>query len=265
MVSDLRRRAGIPRLPAARAARRVTRDDRPRKPATTRLGSISICRRQRGPDDQPRRGMVAPPRHRTAAVQPHAMSDRNSSPGLPISRAIARDCSTRSRLSGAAITEVSNALSASRPRTDSRRHTVRVLACVGQNGEEPGKPFQDAPPRDSHSGCSDDTSRIPPSMSACSRLHANAARRLSISVSHCSIRSWRPELVASSKQGCHGCVVVAVSVADVVSVAGLAELFLRVLAHRFHQPVSCSAACVFGHDERFVDEQGEQVEHLVTV
>ena len=43
-------------------------------------------------------------------------------------------------------------------------------------------------PRASHSGCSDDASANASSISEFSRLHANAARRLSISVSACSSR-----------------------------------------------------------------------------
>ena len=55
-------------------------------------------------------------------------------------------------------------------------------------------------PRASHSGCSDDASCDASPISEFSRLHANAARRLSISVSACSRRcSWPVRAGVSSR------------------------------------------------------------------
>ena len=65
--------------------------------------------------------------------------------------------------------------------------------------------------------------------------------------------------------GGHGRVVIAVTRPDRVGLAGLAELFQRVLAHRLQHPVSRTAAAVFGDDKRLVDEQGELIEHLVAL
>ena len=102
------------------------------------------------------------------------------------------------------------------------------------------------------------------SMSPVSRLQPNAARRLSI-----RFRPARAPLIVGAARrvepGGHRRVVVAVTRSDGVGFAGLAELFQRVLAHGFQQPVSRSAAGVFGHHQRLVDQQGELVEHLVAL
>ena len=70
-----------------------------------------------------------------------------------------------------------------------------------------------------------------------SRLHANAARRLSISASPgrgVAHRRRRPACRAGPPTRCSG----RGGGPDVVGLAGLAELFQRVLAHRLQQPVS---------------------------
>ena len=59
------------------------------------------------------------------------------------------------------------------------------------------------------------------------------------------------------EHGGHRRVVIAVTRPDGVGLAGLAELFQRVLAHRLQQPVAGSAAGVVGDHQRLVDEQGE--------
>ncbi len=63
----------------------------------------------------------------------------------------------------------------------------------------------------------------------------------------------------------HRGVVVAVTRPDGFGLSGFAELLLRVLAHGLEQPVSRSAAGVFGSHQRLVDEQGELVEDLVAL
>ena len=73
-------------------------------------------------------------------------------------------------------------------------------------------------------------------------------------------------LMAAGRRGvelcCHRPEVVAVSRANVVGLARLAEFLQRVLADGFQLPVSGSAAGVFGDDQRLVDEQAELVEDL---
>ena len=53
--------------------------------------------------------------------------------------------------------------------------------------------------------------------------------------------------------------------AHLIGLAGFAEFLQRVLAHSFQQPVPRSAAAAFGHHKRFVDEQGQLIENLVTL
>jgi hypothetical protein len=67
------------------------------------------------------------------------------------------------------------------------------------------------------------------------------------------------------KLGNRGRVVVAVSGADLVPLAGFAELFLRVLAHRLEQPVAHAVSGVVGDHEGFVDQQAELIQQLVAL
>ena len=48
-----------------------------------------------------------------------------------------------------------------------------------------------------------------------------------------------------------------------VGFRGLAELLEPVLSHRFEHSVPRASNCLFGHDKRFVHQQGEHVEDLV--
>ena len=60
-------------------------------------------------------------------------------------------------------------------------------------------------------------------------------------------------------------VVVAVTRPDGIGLAGFAELFQRVLAHGFQQPVAGSASAVVGHHQRLVHQQGQLIEHLIAL
>ena len=57
-------------------------------------------------------------------------------------------------------------------------------------------------------------------------------------------------------------VVIAVTSPHGVGLAGLAEFFQRVLAHRLQQPVPRCASGIVGHHQRLVHQQGEQIQHL---
>ena len=120
-------------------------------------------------------------------------------------------------------------------------------------------------PRDNQSGSSADASVSARSVSEFSRLHAKAARRLSISV----CRLFDAPIVLSAdrrvEQAGHRGVVVAMTGADVVAFAGLVELFLCVLTDGFEQPVAGAVRGVVGDHERLVDQQGELVEHVVAL
>jgi hypothetical protein len=59
--------------------------------------------------------------------------------------------------------------------------------------------------------------------------------------------------------------MVAVTGAHDVGLAGLAEFFQGVLAHRLQQPVAGSAPAVIGDHQRLVHQQGELIEHLVAL
>jgi hypothetical protein len=53
--------------------------------------------------------------------------------------------------------------------------------------------------------------------------------------------------------------------ANHVGFSGFPESFQRVLPHRLQQSVSRAARILFGDDERFVDEQGQQIEDVVAM
>ena len=234
-------------------------------PARPGSGSASSCHLMRGPARSPRRSMAGPPRGCRTAIPPQAVSARASRAGSSTSRAIARACGLAPCCRWHQSSASSMALSASaRARTAGATSAGCAFRSVraASNQASPSR----MRPRANHSGCSDDASANASSISEFSRLHANAARRLSISVSACSMTLAHGRLPRRGvEQGGHGRVVVAVTRAHGVGLAGLAELFLRVLAHRLQQPVSRSARCVFGHDQGLVDQQGELIEDLVAL
>ena len=165
---------------------------------------------------------------------------------------------------GSAQDESSTALSASaRARTAAATSASCATSWVrtASNQANPSR----TRPRASHSGCSDDASVNASSVSEFSRLHANAARRLSISVSACSMTLLIITACRRVEQRRQRRVVIAVTRPHGVGFAGLAELFQRVLAHGFQQPVAGSAPAVVGHHQRLVDQQGELIEHLVAL
>ena len=191
------------------------------------------------------------------------MRARANRTGSSTSRAIARACRARSGLSAAPTHRPSAALSAS-----ARARTAGATSgcCASRSARAVSNQVSPSRMRRGcHSGCSEDASANASSTSEFSRLHPNAARRLSIS----SVGLLDALLIITARrrveQGGHRRVVIAMTRAHGVGFAGLAELFLRVLAHRLQQPVSRSAAGVFGHDERLVHQQGELIEHLVAL
>ena len=117
-------------------------------------------------------------------------------------------------------------------------------------------------PRACHSGCSDDASANASSMSEFSRLHANAARRLSIS--RFGLLDALLIITASRRVEQRGQrrVVIPVACPHGVGLAGLAEFFQGVLAHRLQESIAGSAPAVVGDHQGLVDEQGELIEHL---
>jgi hypothetical protein len=79
-------------------------------------------------------------------------------------------------------------------------HRGRYLEVVGEGNVEPRSPLADGPRL--HSGRSDDASAKAGSMSALSRLHPKALRRLSISISACFETSLIVAACRCVERGC---------------------------------------------------------------
>ena len=214
---------------------------------------------------------VRPPRRSTApanfgrawASTPQAVSARATSAGSPSSRAIAKIRSTSSIDLVPAEERQQQRLVRGRPYA-CRRHVAGLVALVGQRGAEPGQPLLDASPRQPQRLQRRRQRQRQLGVRSFSRLHAKAARRLSISVppARCAARGRRrserrvgpPSRCSGRGGGPH-----------VIASPDSCELLLRVLAHGLQQPVAGSAADVVGDHERLVDEQRELVEHLVAL
>jgi pantothenate kinase-related protein Tda10 len=108
-------------------------------------------------------------------------------------------------------------------------------------------------PRASHSGCNDDANANANSTSEFSRLHPKRGAqivdlnlglldKLLIITARWRVEQTRQPRVVIAVPGTHG-----------VGLAGLAQLFQRVLAHRLQQPVTRSASAVLGDHQRLVD------------
>ena len=194
-------------------------------------------------------------------MPPQAVRARSNRAGSSTSRAIARASRACSMLSVAPIYALSVALSASaRARTAGATSAGCAFWSVraASNQVSPSR----IRPRASHSGCSDDAScdaSLDIGVFAAPRERGPQVVDLGFGLLETLLMAGRCRGV---EQGRHGRVVIAVTGTHGVGLAGLAELFQCVLAHRLQQPVSRWATCAFGHDQGLVDQQCEQVEDL---
>ena len=190
--------------PSSAAALRcdwVTGDDRRRRPARRGSGSTAIGRRVPERGRSPRRSTAAPPRRCRPRCSRRRSGPGRSRAGSSSSRAIVRACSAWSMLSWRPRC-VEHGLVGQRPRAQPRAPRRRDRCRRSRTASNHASPSR-MRPRVSHSGCSDDASCSACSMSAFSRLHANAARRLSISISACSTRCSWPARAGVSSSGGH--------------------------------------------------------------
>ncbi len=246
-----------PSSAAARARDRVTSDDRPERLPAQDLAQPSTVAEAFGPARSPRRSTAAPPRgcrprpHRRRSARGPTAPDRRVRARSP--RLVRPDPCCRWR----PLSASSTALSASaRARTAGATwKSVRASSSVRAASNQASPSWMR--PRVSHSGCSDDASRNASSISAFSRLHANAARRLSISVSACSMRcSWSVRAVGV-EHGRHRRVVVAVTRSGQRRPRRTRRAFpARTGAPSPAAGIALRPAGVFGHHQRLVDRAG---------